>query len=189
MAGWIDTANTPAPLEYAELGRVNALDTTGINGDRPVAVLSPSQNDTLVAGQTCAIRWDTSTVHRACIDFSSDGGKTWEIIVGASINPSDPSNGNYPWTVPGVFSSNCRIRVHDYINASIEGVSGRFAIVDHKEGDVGVICAGLQRGVDHGGGTGRYFDILGRRTGAPPRGTAAVIVMNNKPRLNFPPCR
>ena len=49
------------------------------------------------------------------LEYSTDGGSSWTQIVG---NTSAPS-GSYSWTVPGVSSTTCLVRITDTANANI----------------------------------------------------------------------
>jgi hypothetical protein len=72
-----------------------------------IFIQSPSTNENLQSDAPTTIRWESSGVDSVNIDFSIDGGKTWNNIIN-----------NYPgdvdsliWSVPNISSSNCKIRI------------------------------------------------------------------------------
>lgn len=74
-----------------------------------VDVLAPNGGETLYAGDRKRITWktaDTGWIPVVNIDYSVDGGETYEGIATAETN-----DGTYIWTVPDMTSAQARIRV------------------------------------------------------------------------------
>lgn len=89
-----------------------------------IMVTSPMSNDNWILGRDYYITWTgTNTSGYVRIDYSTDGGSTWNQITDNAGN-----NGNYEWYVPNVSSTNCRIRVSNAQNTNANGISGTFEI-------------------------------------------------------------
>lgn len=89
-----------------------------------IRVTSPLNNDVWYAGREYWITWNnTGDFTYARIDYSTDGGATWNQIAGNASN-----DGHYLWTVPNVSSTNCRVRVANVDNLNAYGTSGVFEI-------------------------------------------------------------
>ncbi|MBI2416668.1 MAG: hypothetical protein HYV28_01970, partial [Ignavibacteriales bacterium] len=71
-----------------------------------ISVISPNGGELFAAGTTQIIRWSTTSISAIKIEFTSDGGSSWD-----TIRTVVPSLGEYSWNVPSINSSLCRIRV------------------------------------------------------------------------------
>lgn len=88
-------------------------------------------------GETIVINWDaTADVGDVVIEVTPDDGESWVLVTGEeSIAASDANWGAYKWLIPSsidgvdLASPSVRLRITDYVDASIEGVSGAFEIV------------------------------------------------------------
>ncbi len=95
-----------------------------------IRVTSPLNGDVWYAGRKYWITWDwTGDFSYARIDYSTDGGATWNQITDNTSN-----DGNYEWQVPNVSSTNCRIRVSNAQNTNANGISGTFEIRSSGKG-------------------------------------------------------
>src|SRR5512136_2728381 len=70
--------------------------------DQGITILSPKANDVVAAGTPFEIQWKAEVPEsefgaNVTIEFSKDGGKSWE-KVGENI----PNAGKYAWSVPKV---------------------------------------------------------------------------------------
>jgi len=80
-----------------------------IGGKATITVKSPNGGECLKAGQEFEIKWKASScLDSLKIQYSIDGGKDWTTIVYGTEN-----DGYYTWTVPGVHSNYCLIKVAD----------------------------------------------------------------------------
>ncbi len=86
-----------------------------------IILLAPAGGETYKAGESRAIRWTSNTTNTIKIEYSSDGGTTFQTIAAAVANL-----GIYNWTVPNTPSPICLIRVSDTENASINDVTDNF---------------------------------------------------------------
>ena len=84
-----------------------------------VVIDSPNGGENWLWGTTHSIKWHTTgSISSVRIEYSSDGGNTWQTIV------NDYSNsGTYAWAIPNDFSNNCMVRVIDASSSSIYDLS------------------------------------------------------------------
>lgn len=113
------------------------IEVIGFTATSPLVLTGPEAGTNWSVGGIMPVSWEaSSTVQGVVIEFSPDGGKTWIPVLEESVGPSDPGWSNYEWTIPETIgadavstqSTNCKIRLYDYQNESIEAVSGVFAI-------------------------------------------------------------
>jgi subtilisin family serine protease len=77
-----------------------------------ITVTSPNGGETLNAGSSHDITWTSSgSVGNVTIEYSLNSGTTWTTIAGSCAN-----SGAYDWTVPGVQSEHCLVRVRENKN-------------------------------------------------------------------------
>ncbi len=93
-----------------------------------LTLLVPNGGEAWCAGETRDIEWTSIGVNEVRIDFSPDGGSTWD-----AVTSSAPGTGVYPWTVSGLVSDDCRIRISDAADGVPSDVSdGPFSVVDEE---------------------------------------------------------
>ncbi|MFH0733773.1 MAG: T9SS type A sorting domain-containing protein [bacterium] len=82
--------------------------TIGILG-----ITSPTSADVWQAGKQYNINWVANTTNQSLkIEYSRDGGATWELIPGANNVPT--VNGTYLWTIPSTEgTSTAKVRISD----------------------------------------------------------------------------
>jgi hypothetical protein len=96
--------------------------------DQGVTILSPKPNDVLQAGTPFEIQWKADVAEsefgvNVTVEFSKDGGKSWE-TVGENV----PNSGKYVWKVPKVDSMQCKIRIFSQRRPIYRGTSLVFTI-------------------------------------------------------------
>jgi hypothetical protein len=79
--------------------------------EQGITILSPKANDVVPAGATYEIQWkaevpDSEFGVNVTVEFSKDGGKSWE-----KVEENVPNTGKYLWKVSKVDSAQCKIRV------------------------------------------------------------------------------
>ncbi|MFZ1728763.1 MAG: choice-of-anchor X domain-containing protein [Bacteroidota bacterium] len=72
-------------------------------------LLAPLGAEEWHSGSQQRIRWQGVSAQQVMLDFSVDGGASWVEFAG----PLPASSGEYVWNVPGVTSTECRIRIRD----------------------------------------------------------------------------
>lgn len=96
--------------------------------DKGITILSPKANDVVQAGASYEIQWkaevsDPEFGAVVTVEFSKDGGKSWEMV-----EDNVPNAGKYLWKVPKIESTQCKIRVFSQRRAEFRGTSGVFAV-------------------------------------------------------------
>jgi hypothetical protein len=96
--------------------------------DKGIAILSPKANDVVQTGASYEIQWkgevpDSEFGAVVTIEFSKDGGKSWE-----RVEENFPKAGKYAWKVPKIDSTQCKIRVFSQYRPEYRGTSGVFAV-------------------------------------------------------------
>jgi hypothetical protein len=79
--------------------------------DKGIAVLSPKASDVLQKGTSYEIQWkiegsDPEFGEMVTVEFSKDAGKSWK-----QVEENIPKAGPFVWKVPGIDSSQCKVRV------------------------------------------------------------------------------
>lgn len=100
-----------------------------LGGDGQIRVLRPAESDTLNVGDTTLIVWGYhDSLTSAVVSLSTDDGENWQTLNEMGAVQGDTT---YTWIVPAVSASpNCLIKVSEYANETIYGISGRFSILD-----------------------------------------------------------
>lgn len=84
--------------------------------------ISPGQGKRYGQTEVLNINWESNTGKLFRIEFSSDGGNTWEII-------EDSVKGDViTWGIADIISENCLIRITDLDNKELVALSPKFAI-------------------------------------------------------------
>uniref|UniRef100_A0A7C4XKK1 T9SS type A sorting domain-containing protein n=1 Tax=candidate division WOR-3 bacterium TaxID=2052148 RepID=A0A7C4XKK1_UNCW3 len=103
-----------------------------------IEVVNPNGGEIYVVGDACPIHWNwLGTISNVKIEYSSDGGGTWNQIVSSTTN-----DGDYIWTVPNIPSTQCRIKITnladpncwDISNTNFTVQSPSFVIFDPDSG-------------------------------------------------------
>lgn len=95
--------------------------------DQGITILSPKANDAVQAGGSYEILWKAEPAQsefgaNVTIEFSKDGGKSWE-----KVDENVPNTGKYVWKVPKVDSTQCKIRVFSQYRPKYRGTSEMFS--------------------------------------------------------------
>lgn len=84
-----------------------------------IHVTSPNGGENWQAGSTQIVSWTSNNVSNVKIDYTTDNGTNWIEIVATT-----PANtGSYSWIVPNTPSTNCKVRISDASNSTINDVS------------------------------------------------------------------
>jgi uncharacterized repeat protein (TIGR02543 family) len=109
-----------------------------------VAVLAPDGGESLRAGGTFAIRWQTQgEIATLSIDLTTDGGATW-----THVSSPNADAGSYEWQVPQVDSDRCLVRISALDNASLADVSDAFFRIHPPAGRIWYVDAAAAPGGD-----------------------------------------
>lgn len=96
--------------------------------DQGITILSPKANDVVQAGGSYEIQWKAEPAQsefgaNVTIEFSKDGGKSWE-----KADENVPNTGKYVWKVPKLDSAQCKVRVFSQYRPKYRGTSEMFAV-------------------------------------------------------------
>ena len=96
--------------------------------DQGITILSPKSNDVVQAGAPYEIQWKAEIPNsefgvNVTVEFSKDGGKSWE-----QVEVNVPNTGKYAWKVPKVDSAQCKIRVFSQYRPKYRGTSEMFSV-------------------------------------------------------------
>ena len=96
-------------------------------------LISPNGGDVWFIGDTTDILWESvSFTHDVKIEYSTDGGSGWVILIDSVAN-----TGTYTLEVPATPSDSCLVRISDATDGVPSAVSdGFFAITNYVPGDV-----------------------------------------------------
>ena len=101
-----------------------------------LSVISPNGGENWQVGTTQNITWTSSNITNVKIEYTTNNGTNWTPIV-ASV-PATPSY--YAWTIPNTPSTQCRVRISDTSNSTINDVSDNtFTITSQLCKDVNVV--------------------------------------------------
>jgi len=96
--------------------------------DQGVRILNPKTNDVCKAGDFYQILWKAEPAESefgamVTVEFSRDGGKSWE-----KIEENVPNEGKYLWKSPKVDSAQCKVRVFSQRRPIYRGTSELFSV-------------------------------------------------------------
>jgi hypothetical protein len=96
--------------------------------DKGITILSPKANDVVQAGASYEIQWNAEVADPefgavVTIEFSKNGGKSWEMV-----EENVSKAGKFLWKVPKVDSAQCKVRVFSQRRAEYRGTSGVFGV-------------------------------------------------------------
>jgi hypothetical protein len=96
--------------------------------DNGVTILSPKANDVVKAGDSYEILWKAEPVESefgamVTVEFSKDGGKSWE-----KIEENVPNKGKYMWKAPAMDSTQCKVRIFSQYRPKYRGTSEVFSV-------------------------------------------------------------
>ncbi len=118
-------ADAPSPV--AGQDRDDSNGTFAVAG---IAISSPAGGETALVNSTFNITFEYAgtTVSHVDIDYSPDGGTTWNPVVNNFNLPSNPYT-YAGWTVPNDISTNAKVRVRDHDSPAVLAIStGVFSI-------------------------------------------------------------
>ena len=73
-----------------------------------ITLTSPDGGESWEGGSSHAITWNSSGIKKVKIEYTLNNGLTWNQLVNNFEN-----NGSYQWSIPDIFSSQCKIKVSD----------------------------------------------------------------------------
>ncbi len=105
--GWCDVGGGWNGVFY--LGHDSISGRLTMESGKYLNITRPAARETIARGYPYTITWASWKTDSATLEFSSDGGETWETLA-AGI---DPSAGSFQWDVPDIQAWECRVRIID----------------------------------------------------------------------------
>lgn len=93
-------------------------------GTKTLELTSPVIDDIFLANSDLQISWASQFIADVNIEFSMDGGATWQTIAD-SISCNAKS---FSWLAPDSLATNCKIKISDATNASLFDISETFSL-------------------------------------------------------------
>ncbi len=87
-----------------------------------LSVTSPNGGEGFKPGSKTSITWSSSSISNVKIEFSADGGSTWQTIA-SSVSAS---TGTYSWTIPNQITSKGLIKVVSLSDSSFNDISNNY---------------------------------------------------------------
>lgn len=87
--------------------------------DSSTTVVAPNGGEKWAIGTTQQIKWKAPKITNAKLEYSTDNGSTWIVIVAST----PASAGQYLWTIPSTASAQCKVKISDAANAAEFDVS------------------------------------------------------------------
>jgi len=96
--------------------------------EQGVTILSPQANDIVQAGAPFEVQWKAEVPQsefgaNVTVQFSKDGGSTWDIVA-----ENVPNTGKYQWAVPKIDSTKCKILVSSQYRPKYRKSSETFTV-------------------------------------------------------------
>jgi len=95
---------------------------------KSISITSPVGGEKWDVGFPYNITWTSSGVTNVKIEFSKNNGYTWSTIIASD----SASLGQYTWTIPDSISTQCKIRISDTSDASINSISANKFTIEYR---------------------------------------------------------
>ncbi len=127
-----------------------------------LTVTSPNGGESYEAGDTQTIRWSTTgSVDTVKIRYSTNNGSSW-----TTERASTANDGAYTWTVPGVSSTQCLVKVSDSSGSPSDSSNAVFSIGSSSPPEITIARTQLNfTAVTSGSKTGSQDVMLGNSGG------------------------
>jgi|WetSurMetagenome_2_1015567.scaffolds.fasta_scaffold15167_2 hypothetical protein len=105
-----------------------------------VTLTAPNGGENWVVATNHSITWTRENVSLVKIEYSTDNGSTWIVVV-ASV---PAVAGSYNWTIPNTPSTQCLVRISETINPSVNDVSDNTFTIEEAV-SVGDLHSGIPK--------------------------------------------
>ncbi len=121
-----NTPSTNCKVKISNVANPAAYDESDVFTIAPqqITVTSPRAGDIWIVDRHYYITWNwTGVFSEAKIEYSTDGGSTWNLITASTGN-----DGYYQWTIPNTPSTNCKVKISNPANSAAYDESDVFEI-------------------------------------------------------------
>lgn len=80
-----------------------------------ITLNTPNGGENWTVGSSQTISWSSTFVDNVKIEYSTNGGYTWDLVVAST----PAANTAYTWTIPATPSNNCKIKISDVSNIAV----------------------------------------------------------------------
>jgi uncharacterized protein (TIGR02145 family) len=91
-----------------------------------VTITSPIGSEDWKVGETDSIKWTSINVANVKLEYTTDNGTSWGSIVAST----PASAGLYTWTIPNTPSVNCKVRISDAADTTINSTSANIFTIE-----------------------------------------------------------
>ena len=103
----------------------------------PLNIISPNGSENYIPGTSQNIIWNiNNNIQNIKIEITTDNGENWSTII--SSYPA--SSGSYPWTIPNINSSQCKIRISNVLFPDMNDVSDNNFNISNSTLNLGLIA-------------------------------------------------
>jgi Secretion system C-terminal sorting domain len=119
-----NTPSTQCKVRISDSGNASLYDmsdnvfTISYN-NQSISVTNPNGGENWQAGGVYNITWTSSGVTNVKIEYTTDNGSSWTNIISTYVSGA----GSYSWTVPNTPSTQCKVRISDSGNPSLNDMS------------------------------------------------------------------
>lgn len=96
-----------------------SLRTFKISSEPFVMLTSPNGGEQWLFGTNQKITWNSSNVANVKLEYSTDNGVTWQLIIAST----PASSAEFSWRLPNIENSNCKIRIKDVSRDNVFDIS------------------------------------------------------------------
>ncbi|MGB8317538.1 MAG: Ser-Thr-rich GPI-anchored membrane family protein, partial [Ignavibacteriaceae bacterium] len=98
-----------------------------ISSPPSITVTSPNGGENWQVGSSHDITWTSTSVTNVKIEYSTNSGTNWINVIS-----STSSDGSYSWTIPNNPSANCKLKISDAANSSVNDQSNNVFTISTK---------------------------------------------------------
>lgn len=114
-----------------------------ISNVKSVDLTYPNGGEVLKTGTTNNITWSCRNINNVKLEYTTDAGTTWN-----NINASVPAkNYKYPWLIPAVISTDCKVRVSNAADAALLNESTNVFTINNSKSKIKIPAQNLNDGV------------------------------------------
>jgi hypothetical protein len=97
-------------------------------GDKTLELINPTGGKSFKAGTDIEIKWTAENISNLIIEYSSDGGKNWQVIT----DNLDASAGKINWTIPDNITETYKVRISDTEDLNVYRKTRPFEVYAQK---------------------------------------------------------
>jgi hypothetical protein len=121
----------------------------------PIVVMSPNGGENWQIYSSQHITWQSNGLNNVKIEYSTNNGSSWQLVV----NNYPANSGNYNWVIPNTPSNACRVKISDVQNPATNDISdNNFSILNLPDSTFTLLTTVNLTGVTHGSAVWGDYD-------------------------------